>query len=303
MNSSTMSAFSSSSTKLIKKFNFDSLLVPNTWVWCLVPEKTDGYKTQPQEQWRLGRIACCSTTESNVIPGSVLCDILVPKEKTQVTTETPTSSSLRKKSKSDDDGNGSNIVPRRMVISRSSIFPYASLTQSALSVPPLLLDDLSFLLSSQPLAFASLLCDRLSRDVVYTAVGPRVLISMNPFKELSNSSDFVTEYGDQSASSLPTPHPLMIARRTYDRMNLSARSQSIVLIGPSGGGRAYTATRIVQYLASCHREDEKRTNERQIRDKERILTSRVHAVTSIILPFTQVRPFISSNLVPYILTL
>lgn len=272
----------SSPTELISGLHFDRLLVPGSWVWCQIPALNERHP-----QWRLGRIL------SLALPGSFSVDVLVPRD----TLSSPTP---EKPSSVTDEA---VLVPRCMVIPRSAIIPFDSAgyrsqgslaftLQPKLSLSPAILDDLSFLFLSHPVSFASLLCDRLSQGIFHTSIGPQVGIVMNPFKSIQEDPSIVMRYWTQMTSKLD-PHALLIARKAYERLKYSIRScpsQSIVLIGPPGGGRAHSASRIVQFLASCSIVGKPTLGFKleESKSKEQIIISQVQAATSVLLAFTQV---------------
>lgn len=277
----------STPTELISGLHFDCLLVPGSWVWCQLPTQSG------RPLWHLGRII-----DSNAVPGSLLVDVLM-REEASPTLKIPTPQASSSKVETGlSDG---LFVPRRMTISRSAVIPYDSagcrnqgrlalVSQPKLSLAPALLDDMSFLFSSHPVSFAALLCDRLSQGILHTSVGPQVLISTNPFRSLPEDPDLMMRYWNYSTSQLE-PHSLLVARTAYDRMKYSSKAcpcQSIILLGPSGGGRAYTATRVVQFLSSRYSAKRPALGEEELLGQERTFVSQVDAATSILLSFTQV---------------
>ncbi|NXU56979.1 MYO15 protein, partial [Turnix velox] len=105
-----------------------------------------------------------------------------------------------------------------------------------------------------------LLClkKRFHRNLIYTYIG-QILISVNPFKDLSiYSEDVATQY-HQGTLSKNAPHIFAIAEMAYTLSQSSEQEQCIIISGHSGSGKTRAARTIVQYLtmlyqrSDCHR--------------------------------------------------
>ncbi|NWR46244.1 MYO15 protein, partial [Regulus satrapa] len=98
-----------------------------------------------------------------------------------------------------------------------------------------------------------LLClkKRFQRNLIYTYIG-QILISVNPFKDLSiYSEDVATEY-QQGTLSKNTPHIFAIAEMAYTLSQSSGQEQCIVISGHSGSGKTEAAKAVVQYLTMLY---------------------------------------------------
>ncbi|NXS81259.1 MYO15 protein, partial [Erpornis zantholeuca] len=98
-----------------------------------------------------------------------------------------------------------------------------------------------------------LLClkKRFHCNLIYTYVG-QILISVNPFKDLSiYSEDVATEY-QQGTLSKNAPHIFAIAEMAYTRSQSSRQEQCVIISGHSGSGKTEAAKAIVQYLTMLY---------------------------------------------------
>ncbi|NXO71685.1 MYO15 protein, partial [Phainopepla nitens] len=94
-----------------------------------------------------------------------------------------------------------------------------------------------------------LLClkKRFHRNLIYTYIG-QILISVNPFKDLSiYSEDVATKY-QQGTLSKNAPHIFAIAEMAYTLSQSSGQQQCVLISGHSGSGKTEAAKAIVQYL-------------------------------------------------------
>ncbi|KAI9594991.1 P-loop containing nucleoside triphosphate hydrolase protein [Syncephalis fuscata] len=79
--------------------------------------------------------------------------------------------------------------------------------------------------------------DRYSRDAIYTRIGARVLVAVNPNQPLSSSNDatcmeYIAEYRDTSGQRrILEPHLFQMASSAYMNMRRTATDQSIILCG------------------------------------------------------------------------
>ncbi|NWX60008.1 MYO15 protein, partial [Promerops cafer] len=98
-----------------------------------------------------------------------------------------------------------------------------------------------------------LLClkKRFHCNLIYTYIG-QILISVNPFKDLSiYSKDVATEY-QQGTLSKNGPHIFAIAEMAYTLSQSSGQEQCVVISGHSGTGKTEAAKAIVQYLTMLY---------------------------------------------------
>ncbi|NXY07252.1 MYO15 protein, partial [Pteruthius melanotis] len=98
-----------------------------------------------------------------------------------------------------------------------------------------------------------LLClkKRFHRNLIYTYIG-QILISVNPFKDLSiYSEDVATKY-QQGTLSKNAPHIFAIAEMAYKLSQSSGQEQCVVISGHSGSGKTEAVKAIVQYLTMLY---------------------------------------------------
>ncbi|NWR82334.1 MYO15 protein, partial [Furnarius figulus] len=98
-----------------------------------------------------------------------------------------------------------------------------------------------------------LLClkKRFHRNLIYTYIG-QILVSVNPFKDLSiYSEDVATQY-HQGTLSKNTPHIFAIAEMAYTLSQSSGQEQCVVISGHSGSGKTEAAKAIVHYMTMLY---------------------------------------------------
>ncbi|NXD41888.1 MYO15 protein, partial [Copsychus sechellarum] len=98
-----------------------------------------------------------------------------------------------------------------------------------------------------------LLClkKRFHCNLIYTYIG-QILVSVNPFKDLSiYSEDVATEY-QQGTLSKNAPHIFAIAEKAYTLSQSSGQEQCVLISGHSGSGKTEAAKAIVQYLTMLY---------------------------------------------------
>ncbi|NWZ98600.1 MYO15 protein, partial [Nesospiza acunhae] len=98
-----------------------------------------------------------------------------------------------------------------------------------------------------------LLClkKRFHCNLIYTYIG-QILISVNPFKDLSiYSEDVATKY-QQGTLSKNAPHIFAIAEMAYTLSQSSGQEQCVLISGHSGSGKTEAAKAIVQYLTMLY---------------------------------------------------
>lgn len=92
---------------------------------------------------------------------------------------------------------------------------------------------------------------RYARDEIYTFVGP-ILISINPYKWLSNlySEDTMAAYHARQITG--SPHLFVVAEAAYSALMINSpkeRDQCIIISGESGAGKTEATKVIMGYLA------------------------------------------------------
>ncbi|NXG66908.1 MYO15 protein, partial [Hemiprocne comata] len=98
-----------------------------------------------------------------------------------------------------------------------------------------------------------LLClkKRFHRNLIYTYIG-QILLSVNPFKDLSIYSEDVAAQYHQGTLSKNTPHIFAIAEMAYTLSQSSEQEQCVIISGHSGSGKTEAAKAIVQYLTMLY---------------------------------------------------
>ncbi|NWI60152.1 MYO15 protein, partial [Calyptomena viridis] len=98
-----------------------------------------------------------------------------------------------------------------------------------------------------------LLClkKRFHHNLIYTYIG-QILVSVNPFKELSIYSEDVAVQYHQGTLSKNAPHIFAIAEMAYTLSQSSGQEQCVIISGHSGSGKTEAAKAIVQYLTMLY---------------------------------------------------
>ncbi|KAM6403474.1 myosin XVB [Rhynochetos jubatus] len=98
-----------------------------------------------------------------------------------------------------------------------------------------------------------LLClkKRFHRNLIYTYIG-QILVSVNPFKDLSIYSEDVAIQYHQGTLSKNAPHIFAIAEMAYTLSQTSEQEQCVIISGHSGSGKTEAAKTIVQYLTTLY---------------------------------------------------
>ncbi|KFQ92679.1 Unconventional myosin-XV, partial [Nipponia nippon] len=98
-----------------------------------------------------------------------------------------------------------------------------------------------------------LLClkKRFHRNLIYTYIG-QILVSVNPFKDLSIYSEDVAIQYHQGTLSKNAPHIFAIAEMAYTLSQSSEQEQCVIISGHSGSGKTEAAKAIVQYLTMLY---------------------------------------------------
>ncbi|NXN33148.1 MYO15 protein, partial [Nycticryphes semicollaris] len=98
-----------------------------------------------------------------------------------------------------------------------------------------------------------LLClkKRFHRNLIYTYIG-QILVSVNPFKDLSIYSEDVAAQYHRGTFSKNAPHIFAIAEMAYTLSQSSEQEQCVVISGHSGSGKTEAAKAIVRYLTMLY---------------------------------------------------
>ncbi|NXH15921.1 MYO15 protein, partial [Bucco capensis] len=98
-----------------------------------------------------------------------------------------------------------------------------------------------------------LLClkKRFHCNLIYTYIG-QMLVSVNPFKDLSIYSEDVALQYHQGTLSKNAPHIFAIAEMAYSLSQSSEQEQCVIISGHSGSGKTEAAKAIVQYLTMLY---------------------------------------------------
>lgn len=239
--------------------NYDTLLPTGTWVWVWIPDAL---------AWCIGRVK-----DPNVQRGRVLVEVRLPE----------------KKEKEQAEGKARPPETARMVVSRWDVVPYdafcrtyqdalADNSEPGFSTPsPAVLEDVSTIQRFDVTSVAGLLSERWKNRKCYTSIGHRVLLAVNPLvygvsapqQPTTTASELYQTYALASLADME-PDPLLIARKAHDALQTSS-SEVIVLMGPSGAGRAHAANRIVSFY--CY---------------EQLIAEEVGAALTILMSLTQV---------------
>ncbi|NWI97432.1 MYO15 protein, partial [Pitta sordida] len=92
---------------------------------------------------------------------------------------------------------------------------------------------------------------RFHHNLIYTYIG-QILVSVNPFQDLSIYSEDVAVQYHQGTPSKNAPHIFAIAEMAYTLSQSSGQEQCVVISGHSGSGKTEAAKAIVQYLTMVY---------------------------------------------------
>jgi len=116
-----------------------------------------------------------------------------------------------------------------------------------------LADDLVMLDHVNEAVIIRNLAKRYEQDEIYTWVGAgkRVLVSINPFKDLGNDSTKDIWLHRNKTPNHPTaPHIFSITNDAYDALMFSTKNQSILVSGESGAGKTVATKQCLSFLAT-----------------------------------------------------
>ncbi|KAI8978598.1 chitin synthase-domain-containing protein [Pilobolus umbonatus] len=138
--------------------------------------------------------------------------------------------------------------------------------------------DISTLSNPSNEAIASCLRSRYDTYKIYTNIGSRHLIAINPLKELpinddQTSLEYVAAYKDASGNgSLSSePHLFDLVNRVYFHMRRTGSDQNVIIRGESGSGKSEIRNLTIRHLVrlSSHRKESK--VQTQIIESQKIL--------------------------------
>lgn len=109
-------------------------------------------------------------------------------------------------------------------------------------------EDMVLLAKINEAAIVDNLKKRLMDDCIYTYIGP-VLISVNPFKNLSiYSEQHIDVYRGASSYENP-PHVFALSDDMYRNMLIDMENHCVIISGESGAGKTVAAKHIMNYIA------------------------------------------------------
>lgn len=90
---------------------------------------------------------------------------------------------------------------------------------------------------------------RYFKNEIYTSIGPAILISVNPYRDLPKlySAQTASKYRQQH-DNVP-PHPFALAQKALNELGRGGLDQSIIISGESGAGKTEATKIILSYLA------------------------------------------------------
>ncbi|XP_014677764.1 PREDICTED: LOW QUALITY PROTEIN: unconventional myosin-Ie-like [Priapulus caudatus] len=109
-------------------------------------------------------------------------------------------------------------------------------------------DDMVLLPKIQEAAIVDNLKKRYMDDWIFTYIGP-VLISVNPFKQMSYFTDKEIEIYQGTAQYENPPHVYALADNMFRNMLIERERQCVIISGESGAGKTVEAKYIMHFLA------------------------------------------------------
>ncbi|CAD5211123.1 unnamed protein product [Bursaphelenchus xylophilus] len=120
--------------------------------------------------------------------------------------------------------------------------------QSNVNVQNVGVEDMVLLRSLNDNAIVDNLKKRLAAKAIFTYIGP-VLISVNPFKEMSYFTEKDMEQYQGATQYENPPHIYALADNMYRNMMIDTESQCVIISGESGAGKTVAAKYIMTYVA------------------------------------------------------
>ncbi|XP_064474896.1 unconventional myosin-Ie-like [Ornithodoros turicata] len=109
-------------------------------------------------------------------------------------------------------------------------------------------DDMVLLTKITEESIVENLRKRYMEDQIFTYIGP-VLVSVNPFKQLSYFTNKQVEQYQGAASYENPPHIYALADNMYRNMLIDSEGQCVIISGESGAGKTVAAKYIMSYIA------------------------------------------------------
>uniref|UniRef100_A0A915JUR4 Uncharacterized protein n=1 Tax=Romanomermis culicivorax TaxID=13658 RepID=A0A915JUR4_ROMCU len=109
-------------------------------------------------------------------------------------------------------------------------------------------DDLVLLTKINETAIIDMLRKRYMNNMIFTYIGP-VLISVNPFKQMSYFTDKEIEQYQGAAQYENPPHIYALADDMYRNMLIDNENHCVIISGESGAGKTVSAKYIMNYIA------------------------------------------------------
>ncbi|RKP26540.1 chitin synthase-domain-containing protein [Syncephalis pseudoplumigaleata] len=146
--------------------------------------------------------------------------------------------------------------------------------------------DLAALDALKETEVAKILNDRFSQNLLYTRLGARAIVSVNPGQPLSNVNDatceeYVAEYRDTSGQRrILEPHLFQLTANAYLHMRRTGTDQSIVFCGETGSGKSEGKKLVFKYITMLRAQSKKETRiMRQIQSASEVIEAFGHATT------------------------
>ncbi|ORE10382.1 hypothetical protein BCV72DRAFT_26401 [Rhizopus microsporus var. microsporus] len=146
--------------------------------------------------------------------------------------------------------------------------------------------DVSTLSNTSSESITSCLRSRYNELKIYTNVGSRHIIALNPLKELPMNDDqasleYVAAYKDATGhKQTPDPHLFDLINRTYFHMRRTGSDQAIMLKGVAGSGKSEIRRLTIRHLVrlSSHKKESK--VQTQIIESQKVLEAFGHCQTN-----------------------
>ncbi|XP_078489929.1 unconventional myosin-Ie isoform X1 [Ciona intestinalis] len=110
------------------------------------------------------------------------------------------------------------------------------------------LDDMVLLSKISESSIVDNLKKRYMDDQIFTYIGP-VLVSVNPFKQMTYFTDREVELYQGSAAYENPPHIYALADDMYRNMMIDMENQCVIISGESGAGKTVAAKFIMSYIS------------------------------------------------------
>ncbi|XP_020296336.1 myosin-IB isoform X2 [Pseudomyrmex gracilis] len=114
-------------------------------------------------------------------------------------------------------------------------------------------------------AFIDNLRKRFKEDLIYTYIG-QVLISVNPYKNLSIYNPEIIQYYQKKNFFEAPPHIFALTDTAYQSMTEENRDQCILISGESGSGKTEASKKVLEFIAAAtgHKKQVEEVNDKLI---------------------------------------